>query len=75
MSREGQTVLDPFMGSGTTAVAAKKLNRNFIGFELNQGYYEICQTRLGEKQQAYKKEKERSVLTLFEDAKPYKIEK
>jgi site-specific DNA-methyltransferase (adenine-specific) len=75
VSREGQTVLDPFMGSGTTAVAAKKLNRNFIGFELNQEYFEICQTRLGEKQQTYKKTKERGILTLFEDAKPYKVEK
>lgn len=33
-TREGQTVLDPFMGSGTTAVAARRLNRHFIGFEI-----------------------------------------
>lgn len=32
-TKEGQTVLDPFMGSGTTAVAARQLNRHFIGFE------------------------------------------
>ena len=39
-TREGQTVLDPFMGSGTTSVAAISLNRNFIGFESNPDYHE-----------------------------------
>lgn len=38
-SDEGQTVLDPFMGSGTTAVACIKEKRHFIGFELNEEYY------------------------------------
>ena len=39
-TQEHQVVLDPFMGSGTTAVASKALNRNFIGFELNKEYYQ-----------------------------------
>ena len=39
-------VLDPFMGSGTTAVVAKKLERNFIGFELNPEYVRIARKRL-----------------------------
>jgi len=39
-------VLDPFMGSGTTAVACKQLNRNFIGFEIEQKYVEIANKRL-----------------------------
>jgi site-specific DNA-methyltransferase (adenine-specific) len=38
-TKEGQMVFDPFMGSGTTAVAAKNLNRNFIGFEINREFY------------------------------------
>ena len=38
-TQENQLVLDPFMGSGTTAVAAKFLKRNFIGFEANSDYY------------------------------------
>lgn len=39
-------VLDPFMGAGTTALVARKLNRNFIGFELNQEYIKIAEKRL-----------------------------
>jgi site-specific DNA-methyltransferase (adenine-specific) len=40
------TVLDPFMGAGTTAVVARKLNRNYIGIELNPGYVEMANKRL-----------------------------
>jgi site-specific DNA-methyltransferase (adenine-specific) len=39
-------VLDPFIGSGTTAVACLKLNRNFIGFELNQEYVDMANKRI-----------------------------
>jgi site-specific DNA-methyltransferase (adenine-specific) len=42
----GGVVLDPFMGSGTTAVTAKHLGRRFIGFEPNPDYVEICNRRL-----------------------------
>jgi site-specific DNA-methyltransferase (adenine-specific) len=47
-TRENQIVLDPFMGSGTTARAAKNLKRQFIGYELNKQYHIICQKRLGQ---------------------------
>ena len=47
-TKENQIVLDPFMGSGTTAIASQNLKRNFIGFELNQIYYEKSLERLGE---------------------------
>ncbi|MDR2291981.1 MAG: site-specific DNA-methyltransferase [Prevotellaceae bacterium] len=43
---EGGIVLDPFMGSGTTAVVARKLNRNYIGFELNPDYVAIANRKL-----------------------------
>jgi len=45
-TREGQTVLDPFMGSGTTAVAARRLNRHFIGFEIVPSFHEAALERL-----------------------------
>ena len=45
-SKEGNTVLDPFMGSGTTGVAAIKHNRKFIGIELDTTYSDIANSRL-----------------------------
>jgi site-specific DNA-methyltransferase (adenine-specific) len=45
-SRPGDTILDPFMGSGTTGVAAKMLHRNFIGFEIEGKYFEIAKERI-----------------------------
>lgn len=46
LTLEGMTVLDPFMGSGTTGIAALKLNRKFIGIEIDPLHYSIAQTRL-----------------------------
>lgn len=45
-SNEGDMVLDPFMGSGTTCFVAKKLKRNFIGIEKNPEYYKIAKQRI-----------------------------
>ena len=45
-TNEGETVLDFTMGSGTTGVACKNLNRNFIGIELDQTYFDIAKTRI-----------------------------
>lgn len=43
---EGGIVLDPFMGAGTTALVASKLERNYVGFELNPEYIAIAERRL-----------------------------
>lgn len=48
MSEQGQTVLDPFMGSGTTGVACVKLGRKFIGIELEKDYCDIAVNRIRE---------------------------
>jgi site-specific DNA-methyltransferase (adenine-specific)/modification methylase len=44
--KAGQTILDPFMGSGTTGVAAVRLNRSFIGIEREPKYFEIAKRRI-----------------------------
>jgi site-specific DNA-methyltransferase (adenine-specific) len=48
LSYEGDTILDPFMGSGTTALAAKRLNRHYIGFEISKEYTDIANKRVDE---------------------------
>ena len=47
-THEGDTVLDNCMGSGTTGVAAKLLNRNFIGIELSQEYFDLAKQRIAD---------------------------
>ena len=46
VSREKETILDPFMGSGTTGVACAKLGRKFIGIEIDEGYFNIACDRI-----------------------------
>lgn len=47
-SKEEDTILDCFMGSGSTGVACMNTNRNFIGFELDENYFEIAKNRIEE---------------------------
>jgi DNA modification methylase len=47
-SNQGDCVLDPFIGSGTTAVAAQKLQRNYVGIEISQDYAEKAKQRLSQ---------------------------
>lgn len=46
LSNEGDLVVDPFMGSGSTGVVCKKLDRNFVGVEFDKEYYEIAKRRI-----------------------------
>lgn len=55
-SKEGDTILDPFIGSGTTAVVAEKMNRKFIGCEVDERYVKVGQSRI---------DAERSQLKMF----------
>jgi site-specific DNA-methyltransferase (adenine-specific) len=43
---EGEVVLDPFMGSGQTAIAAKRAGRHYVGYEVDPGYVELAQARI-----------------------------
>lgn len=51
LSNEDDWVMDPFMGSGTTGVVSKRLNRNFIGIELDANYYAMAGQRIQEAEQ------------------------
>jgi site-specific DNA-methyltransferase (adenine-specific) len=50
-TKPGHTILDPFMGSGTTGVACVQTGRNFIGIELDPGYFAIAEKRIAETQE------------------------
>lgn len=52
-SNEGDTVLDCFMGSGTTGVACLTLNRNFIGVEIDKNYFEMAQERMNKQKSSW----------------------
>ena len=56
-SNEGDTILDPFMGSGTTGVACIHTDRTFIGIEIDQNYFAIAKKRIGEAQERFESEK------------------
>lgn len=64
-TQEGGIVLDTFLGSGTTAVACKELNRQYIGFELNEEFYEIAKNRLEGLTQEDRKKREQGQISLF----------
>jgi site-specific DNA-methyltransferase (adenine-specific) len=51
VSKSGDTILDPFMGSGTTGVACVQTGRNFIGIEIDEGYFKIAEKRIRDAQQ------------------------
>ena len=72
-SHQGQLVLDPFVGSGTTLIAANDLNRNCVGFDLQASYIELCSRRLAqanmfnETQQIAVQDDARNIPKYFED--------
>ena len=71
-SNEGNLVLDPFGGTGTTATVSKKLKRNFITIEISKEYYEIILKRLNgeileiKRNKKVESEKQKTLFDLFE---------
>src|SRR3989338_8913503 len=49
-SKKNDSILDPFMGSGTSGVVAKKLSRNFVGIEIDKGYFQMATDRVNKEQ-------------------------
>lgn len=54
-TREGDTVLDPFMGSGTTVITAKRMSRNALGIEILPQYYDMVKTRINEEKYLFER--------------------
>lgn len=65
-TQKGDVVLDAFLGSGTTAVASKEIGRNYIGFEIDENYYNIAVDRLKGITQIERREKEDGILNIFD---------
>jgi site-specific DNA-methyltransferase (adenine-specific) len=49
LTNENDLIIDPFLGSGTTCVSAKKLNRSYFGIEQNEEFFELAKKRITEK--------------------------
>ena len=64
-SSEGDLVLDPFMGSGTTAREAFALDRNYIGFEIDKTYHDLCETVTKDAIEVMEEEKSQATLEAF----------
>jgi DNA modification methylase len=64
-TKKGDVVLDTFMGSGTTAVACKELDRHYVGFELNPKYYQIAIDRVNGITKEDREALDKGQLTLF----------
>jgi len=66
ITQPNDIVFDPFLGSGTTAIASKELGRQYIGFELNEDYFNIAQDRLNNITQIERRAKDNGVLDIFD---------
>lgn len=69
-THQGELVLDPFIGSGTTLVAAQDTNRNAVGFDLQEKYIELCKSRLSN-QNMFNEAKQISILDDARNIKNY----
>lgn len=67
-THKGELVLDPFVGSGTTLVAAQDLNRNAVGFDLKKEYVELCMKRLLDNNDLIKNAQTSNQIVVLDDA-------
>lgn len=58
----GDLVIDPFMGAGSTGVACKELNRDFIGIEIDEKYFKIAKKRIEDTEET----KDKSQINIFD---------
>lgn len=65
-TEENDVVLDCFLGSGTTAIACKELGRKYIGFEIDENYFNIAQDRLNGISQKDRKDQENGISNLYD---------
>lgn len=65
-TKPNDIVLDCFLGSGTTAIACKETNRQYIGFEIDKNYFEIAKDRLNGISQKDKKLKQKGIQNIFD---------
>lgn len=70
----GETVLDPFLGSGTTSLAAKNLNRNSIGYEINQEFLSVIKKKLSFDQENMFKESDYKIINQMPIANDFQHE-
>ncbi|MGC1134956.1 MAG: DNA methyltransferase [Nitrososphaeraceae archaeon] len=70
-THEGELVLDPFVGSGTTLVAANDLNRNAVGFDLQQKFIDLCDERLKKQSNLFNKAKQIAIQDDASNIKEY----
>jgi len=62
---QGDVVLDPMIGSGSTAIAALRSNRHFVGYDISREYVEICNQRIQNEKKKIAKEREQRKITEF----------
>jgi DNA modification methylase len=66
ITQNNDIILDPFLGSGTTAIACKELGRNYIGFEDYEPYYKIAVDRLNNITQVERRARDNGILDIFD---------
>ena len=68
-SHRGELIVDPFVGSGTTLVSAQDLNRNAVGFDINEDYTDLCKSRLKQTRLTDLSDEKTEQIAILDDAR------